>query len=97
MANYYGAFILIAMTIRHYLVVTNVIPSYQNKEKFIDLTFFLDLITIVLCMLICIVPEALNMAFVYCLSQYATVSILKEGKMAFKNIKALENMGRLDT
>lgn len=57
--------------------------------------YFLNLIVVVVSIIIGIVPEGLSLAVLYCLSEYATLSIFKNGKLVFSKLKSLENMGRV--
>lgn len=49
-----------------------------------------------LTLLISVIPEALSLAVIYCLSEYSSLHSFNSGHILFKRLKSLENMGRLD-
>ena len=47
-------------------------------------------------LIISIIPEALSLAVIYCLSAYASLKIFNNGDIIFRKLKSLENMGRVN-
>ena len=55
----------------------------------------LRLVILVLTLIISIIPEAVTLAVIYCLSEYSSLQIFSQGKVIFKNVRTLENAGRI--
>jgi magnesium-transporting ATPase (P-type) len=68
----------------------------EQNPKMINLDRLLELLIITVCLVIAVIPEGLQLAVIYCLSQYASIGLYKKGDLIFKKLKTLENMGRLD-
>lgn len=94
---------MVAICLKHVLEYSGILGSDQKnlafKEqnpKLLDLGKILELLIITLSLVIAVIPEGLQLSVIYCLSQYASIGLFKDGKLIFKKLKTLENMGRLD-
>jgi magnesium-transporting ATPase (P-type) len=64
------------------------------RERWFD--YILKLVIISITLVISVIPEALTLAVIYCLSEYASLSIFESGNIVFRKLKSLENMGRVN-
>tara|TARA_B110000285_G_C15072248_1_gene588647 strand:- start:892 stop:1137 length:246 start_codon:yes stop_codon:yes gene_type:complete len=59
----------------------------------LDLAFFMnETIIAALCLILAIVPEALKLAFIYCIAQYTTMDIFKNGDITIRDLRSLCRM-----
>lgn len=56
----------------------------------------IKLIIVVISLVITIIPSSLPLAIIFCLSEYSSLSVFKSGKIVFKSLRQLENIGNID-
>lgn len=65
---------------------------YNSEERF---CVFLNQTIVVLCLMIAVIPEALSLAVIQCISEYSSLELFSKGKIVFKNMKSLEKIGKV--
>jgi len=97
-ANLIGILFFTGMMVRYYLEMTNKLPVYHEhgRTKADMFAFILRCIIISITLVISIIPEAISLAVIYCLSEYSSLMMFKNGKIVFRKLKSLENMGRVN-
>jgi magnesium-transporting ATPase (P-type) len=91
MAHYVALFFVILRLIRWELIHFKVLKSELHSN--LSIAFFLnETIIAALCLILAIVPEALKLAFIYCIAQYTTMEIFKKGDITIRDLKSLCKM-----
>ena len=75
-----------------YIVLTDS-QRLQDKSLY---SFLFKQVIMMLTLIIGIIPEALSLAVIYCVSAYASLDIFNSGSIIFRRLKSLENMGRVN-
>lgn len=90
---------LVLMVAREALEEHGVIESFTREErnsKAEKLHYFLNVFMYAIVLIVVIVPGALPLSVVYCLSEYSNLELFDQGKIIFKSIKCLDYMSRIN-
>jgi P-type E1-E2 ATPase len=68
----------------------------EGASKYVLFNLLLKLIIITITLIIAIIPEGLSLAVIYCMSEYSSLSIFSKGKLIFRKLKTLDNLGRVN-
>lgn len=93
-ANYFAVFYIVSMMYKHHYSFSH--DSENDAKLGKDLQHLLQLFIYALTLMISVIPEALSLAAIYCLSEYSSLNVFESGKIMFRRLKSLENMGRVD-
>lgn len=91
-ANWVGLFFIIMRLVRWELVLFNVLSVEKNSLDRHIIYYSNETIIAALCLILAIVPEALKLAYIYCIAQYCTMEIFKNGDITIRDIKSLCHM-----
>jgi len=58
--------------------------------------FSLNMIVNMLTLVIACIPEALNLAIINCIDEFLNLQVLQSGQIVFRQLSALEKIGRID-
>ena len=81
------------METQGYIESNRYVHQNTRAEK---LHYALNVFMYTIVLIIVIIPEALPLAVVYCLSEYSNLELFDKGKIIFKNIKCLDYMSRIN-
>ena len=70
--------------------------KHLAQKDIVLLKMFLDILQVCICLTISLIPEALMLAVIICLSEYTSMSLIESGKLVFRKLKALETMGNIN-
>ena len=88
LANIIGWVFLVLMMIRYALIANNIVKCDHVLKQGIYYYIAENIIAVV-CLILAIVPEALMLAYIYCISKYTNLLAFKEGDITIKDIKSL--------
>ena len=89
---------MIAMLIRHCLEYYGyVLTSKTSKNHpMFDYNEMLQILILTLCLIMSVIPEALDLAVLECISVLSQLNLCTQKKLVFRKLKSLINMGRID-
>ena len=108
MSNYgkwIGVVFMAMLATRECLERYEIIPKRDglhesNDEMYRDINYisdFLNVLTVAIILVFTLVPETLVLCVIICLAEYSSLSQFKSGKLTFRKLYSLENMGSVNT
>lgn len=98
LVNIFVVIFMSAMIGRFYLQNQGYLEEFAKKKTtsldYFD--YFLKCLIMNITLIISVIPEALTLAVIYCLSEYSSLELFSKGKLVFRKLKSLENMGRVN-
>lgn len=82
-----------------FLLAYLIINRFLSKQTFSieqDLVYYLNAIIVSFCLLMALVPEALYMSMTKSLGEFTQLQLVKDRKLLFKKMGAIEKMGKID-
>lgn len=100
-ANTIGLLFMAILATRECLERYDIIPRRDsihdsNDEMYRDINYisdFLNVLTVCIILVFTLVPETLVLCVIICLAEYSSLSQFKTGKLTFRKLYSLENMG----
>jgi magnesium-transporting ATPase (P-type) len=86
---------MLAMLTKHCLEYYGYIVT-NFKTNLLDYNSMLQVLILTLCLIMSVIPEALDLAVLECISVLSQVNLCTQKKLVFRKLKSLINMGRID-